>query len=165
MSISIIVAMARNRAIGINNRLPWRLSDDLKLFKKNTMGHAIVMGRKTWESIGRPLPGRENIILTRNTNFQAAGCLVVHSLEEILTAKKQDDECFIIGGATLYAAALPLAQKLYLTQVEAAIEGDVFFPEFDENQWQEINRQHFVKNDKNEFEFTFRVLQRKAQAG
>ncbi len=161
MSVSIIVALARNRVIGANNRLPWRLSDDLQLFKKTTLGHAIIMGRKTWQSIGRVLPGRENIVLTRDQKFQAPGCVVVHSLEEILKSKRPEDECFIIGGASLYESALPIAFKLYLTEIDAVVEGDVYFPAFDYDEWQEIYRRKFVKNEKNQYNFTFRIMQRK----
>ncbi|MCA9731605.1 MAG: dihydrofolate reductase [Deferribacteres bacterium] len=161
MPISIIVAMARNRVIGRDNELPWRLSDDLKLFKKHTMGNTIVMGRKTWQSIGRPLPGRTNVVLTRDAAFSVPGCEVVHSFDEILALDAPGKEIFIIGGAAVYANALPHASQLYLTEVEADIQGDVFFPPLDLSLWQETQKQHFLKNANNQFNFVFRLLEKK----
>ncbi|KAA3657367.1 MAG: dihydrofolate reductase [Calditrichaeota bacterium] len=161
MPISIIVAMARNRVIGRKNKLPWRLSDDLKLFNKHTMGHTIVMGRKTWQSIGRPLPGRQNVVLTRDQAFSAAGCDVVHSFDEIIAMNAPDKEIFIIGGAAVYEEAFELASRLYLTQVDAEVEGDVYFPQLDLSQWREIETEKYAQSDKNEFNFVFRLLERK----
>ncbi|MBM4148041.1 MAG: dihydrofolate reductase [Lentisphaerae bacterium] len=128
--ISIICAMGRNRGIGVGNRLPWRLPEDLKRFKRLTMGHTLVMGRKTFESIGRPLPGRRNIVISRNPGFRAAGCDMAASLQEALSAAGPG-EVFVIGGAEVYRSALPLAQRLYLTLVEDEPAADTFFPEYE----------------------------------
>jgi dihydrofolate reductase len=132
MTVSLIVAMTDERVIGKNNRLPWHVSEDLKRFKQLTMGHPIIMGRKTFDSIGRPLPGRQNIVITRDPNYQAEGVTVVHNLCEALAASHQDQpEVFVIGGATIFEMALPLADKLYLTLIHQNIEGDTFFPQFE----------------------------------
>lgn len=130
MSLSIIVAMDLNRVIGVDNTLPWHLPEDLKRFKALTMGHCVIMGRKTFESIGKALPGRTNIVVTRRSDYAAKGCTVVHSLEEALAAAKDDPEPFLIGGAELFEQALPRAAKIYLTRVETRVpRGDVYFPE------------------------------------
>ncbi len=159
--LSIIVAIARNRVIGRGNRLPWHLPADLRHFKQTTMGHPIIMGRKTYESIGRPLPGRQNIVITRNRNFRAEGCLVVHSLQEALAAVPDAEEVFIIGGASLYREALPLADRIYLTLVDAEVEGDTVFPELDASEWQEVRRETFAPDEKNPFGYAFVELVRK----
>jgi dihydrofolate reductase len=130
MKISIIVAIAQNRVIGANGGLPWHLSEDLKRFKKLTMGHPIVMGRKTFESIGRPLPGRENVVLTRNRSFGPEGVTVLHSFGE-LESRFGNQEVFVIGGADLFRLALPMTDRLYLTQIDRNFEGETLFPEFD----------------------------------
>ena len=129
MTLSIIVAMSQNRVIGKNNRLPWHLSEDLKRFKVLTMGHPILMGRKTYESIGRPLPGRTNLVLTRNSSFHAEGITRVGSLEEALQKAGDAPEMFVIGGTQIYSAVLQQADKIYLTRIEKEVEGDAFFPE------------------------------------
>ncbi len=134
MTLSIIVAMTEDRVIGKDNRLPWRLPEDLKRFKKITMGHPIIMGRKTFDSLGRPLPGRTNIVLTRNPGFKHAGVHVARSLEDAVHfAETQEggDEQFVIGGETIYRVALPLAKRLYLTLIHKKIAGDTYFPEVD----------------------------------
>lgn len=131
MTLSLIVAMTDDRVIGRNNQLPWHLSDDLKRFKKITMGHPIIMGRKTYESIGKPLPGRQNVVITNNKAFKAEGVTVAHGLCEALAACEQDKtERFVIGGAGLFETALPMADKLYLTLIHHPFEGDVYFPVF-----------------------------------
>jgi dihydrofolate reductase len=130
MNLSIIVAMANNRVIGTRGQLPWHIPEDLKRFKRLTMGHPIVMGRKTFESIGRPLPGRENVVLTRNPSFRPAGVTVLHDFGG-WTGRFGDAEVFVIGGADLFRLALPLASRLYLTQIDRDFEGDTRFPEFD----------------------------------
>jgi dihydrofolate reductase len=158
MQLSIIVAMDRNRVIGKNDALPWHISEDLKHFKKITMGKPIVMGRKTHESIGRPLPGRENIIITRDKNYKAEGCTVLHSLEDIFKHCKDVDEVMITGGSEIYRYALEKASRLYLTEVHAEIEGDTFFPEFDRNEWQETSREAFNADEKNDYDYSFVVL-------
>lgn len=130
MRLSIIVAMDQNRVIGVDNRLPWHLPEDLKRFKALTLGHSVIMGRKTFESIGKPLPGRTNIVVTRRKDFTAKGCTVVHSLEDALAAVQQDSEPFLIGGGELFELGLPRAAKIYVTRVEIRVpKGDVFFPE------------------------------------
>jgi dihydrofolate reductase len=136
--ISIIVAMARNRVIGANGGLPWHLPDELKTFKRLTMGHHIIMGRRTWESIGRPLPGRTAIVVTRQPDYRAAGALAAHSLDEAIGLCRDDDEIFVIGGASLIAEALPRASRLYLTVVDAAPAGDTCMPDFDLSEWREV---------------------------
>lgn len=144
--LSVIAAMARNRVIGIRNTLPWRLPEDLKHFKALTMGHHIVMGRKTYESIGRPLPGRTTVIVTRDTNYRAAGCLTAPSIDGAIAACGDDPEVFFVGGAELYAQVLPRAERLYLTEIQADFEGDAWFPEFDPGAWQESARQAHVSD-------------------
>ena len=161
MRISLIVALARNRVIGRDNQLPWRLSADLQHFKGLTMGKPIVMGRKTYESIGRPLPGRTNIVVTRDSSFSAAGCRVVHSIDEALVAAGGADEVMIMGGENLYSQLLPRADRLYLTEVQAEVSGDAWFPEFDQTQWQELERESHRADEKNEFDYDFVVLTRR----
>jgi dihydrofolate reductase len=134
---SFVVAAARNGVIGHTNGLPWRLPADLAFFKRLTMGHPIIMGRKTYESIGKPLPGRLNIVVTRSAGFQAQGCTVVGTLEEAYRAAGDAPEVFIIGGAQIYEAAFATADRIYLTEVESRVEGDTFFPRFDRNEWVE----------------------------
>jgi dihydrofolate reductase len=137
MRLSLVVAMARNRVIGRDNALPWRLPADLAHFRKVTMGHPIVMGRKTFESIGKPLAGRKNIVITHNRALAAPGCVVVGSLDEAWKAAGDADEVCVIGGTTLFRETLPLADVIHLTEVEADVEGDTFFPEFDRSEWHE----------------------------
>ena len=134
---SFVVAAARNGVIGQTNRMPWHLPSDLAFFKRITMGHPVVMGRKTYESIGKPLPGRKNIVITRDPAFQAPGCVVVDSLDAAYRAAGDVDEVFVIGGAQVYEAAMPTVDRIYLTEVEAQIEGDTWFPRFDRSQWAE----------------------------
>jgi len=134
-NLSIIVAVSENNVIGKNNQLIWRISEDLKRFKSLTMGHHIIMGRKTWESIGRPLPGRVNVVVSRNSDFSAEGVTVVDSLAKAIEFAKKDSELFVVGGGELYRQALPLAKKLYITRVHKEFEGDTFFPEIDDKVW------------------------------
>lgn len=138
--ISIIAAMARNRVIGVANTLPWRLPEDLKHFKALTLGHHILMGRKTYESLGRPLPGRTSIVITRSKDLQVPGCLVANSIEEAVAACHKDSEIFFIGGADLYRQALDVADRIYLTEIKKDFDGDAWFPEFDTRLWQETGR-------------------------
>ena len=133
--VSIIVAMARNQVIGIDNTLPWHLPEDLKHFKALTMGHHMIMGRKTYESIGRPLPGRTTVIVSRDPDYRVAGCVTASSLDAALAACGDDPEVFFVGGANLYAQALPYAQRLYLTEIQREVAGDAYFPEFDRSAW------------------------------
>lgn len=141
MELSLIVAMGRNRVIGIDNSLPWHLSQDLKQFKAVTLGKPIVMGRKTYDSIGRPLPGRHNIVISRDSSWAADGVTAVGSLAAAITAAGEVAELMVIGGEQIYALALPAATRLYITEVDAAPAGDAFFPAIDESRWQELSRQ------------------------
>ena len=163
MDISIIVAQSENRVIGQSGDLPWRLSDDLKHFKKITSGHTIIMGRKTYASIGKPLPNRRNVVITRQTDLEINGCLVVNSLEDAIqmTRDKGETEAFIIGGGEIYKQSLSIANKLYLTLVKTVIDGDTFFPEIDYNFWNETSLESFQANDKNEYAFDMVILERK----
>jgi dihydrofolate reductase len=137
--LSLIVAMARNRVIGANNRIPWHLPDDLKMFKRLTMGHHIVMGRKTYESIGRLLPGRTTVIVTRQRGYAVTGAIIAHSLHDAINAAARDDEIFVIGGAELFREALPIADRIHLSLVDAEPDGDTWMPEFDRAQWAEVS--------------------------
>ncbi len=159
--LSVIVARAENGVIGINNQLPWRLSNDLQYFKHVTMGKPIVMGRKTFESIGRPLPGRTNIVVTRNPEWKAENVIVVHSLQQALEASADADEVMLIGGAELYQQGLGLASTVYLTEVKASLEGDAYFPELS-SEWEEVSRNPQAADEKNQFEHDFVVYKRSA---
>ena len=160
MLISLIVAYSKNRTIGKNNQLPWHLPADLKRFKQITLGKPIVMGRKTFESIGRPLPDRRNIVISRGDK-KFEGCELFSSLEAALLALKNETEIMIIGGATLFAQALPFAQKIYATEIDADIEGDTFFPEIDKDAWEIISEEVHLPDEKNQYLFKFRTIQRK----
>jgi dihydrofolate reductase len=161
MLISIIAAMTPDRVIGIDQRLPWHLSTDLKRFRRLTMGKPIVMGRKTFESIGRPLPGRTNIILTGQRDFVAPGCHVVHSIEQALDVAQGCEEVMVIGGASVYAALLPHARRLYLTIVEGAFPGDTYFPQYPADEWQEKACQRFLADKRNPYPYRFVILERR----
>ena len=139
--IAIIAALARNRTIGAGNKMPWHLPEDLKRFRQLTTGHRVIMGRKTFESIGRPLPNRTNIIVTRSTSFAVVGCTIVHTLEEAFAAGPPDTMAFVIGGGDIYAQTLDRAAKMYLTEIDAEIAGDAFFPAFNRSDWIEIQRE------------------------
>lgn len=154
MEISIIVAASINNAIGKNNNLLCRLSNDLKRFKKITMGHHILMGRKTFESIGKPLPGRTTVIITRQRDYIQEGCKIANSIEEAINIC-QDTEIFIIGGGEIYNQAFSMANNIYLTRIHSFIDGDTFIPNIDKNNWQEIDREDFLNDDKNEFDYSF----------
>ncbi len=160
MSISIIVAMADNRAIGINNELPWHLPADLKWFRQNTTGKPVLMGRKTYDSIGRPLPNRRNIIVSRDASLQIEGCEVVANAEAAVELCSGAEEVMVIGGASFYEQMLAHAQKLYLTFVHTTIEGDAFFPEIDFSQWEVIERIDNKADEANAFDYSFVVYQR-----
>ncbi len=160
--VSIIVARAANGVIGDKGQLPWHLSSDLKRFKALTMGHPIIMGRKTWESIGRPLPGRHNIVVTRQCDFTAPSATVVNSLDAALEACASEDEVFVIGGAQLYAQALPIAQRLYLTEIAKEYAGDTVFPEHDVALWHETSRVG-VSDDASGIPFSYVRLDRLAR--
>lgn len=163
--LSILVAMARNRVIGQNNKLPWHLPADLKHFKVLTMGQVIVMGRKTYESIGKPLPGRSNIIITRQAGYAVPGATVVTSIDDALLTCEEtssiNGENFIIGGETLYRQTLKICQRMYITEIQRDFEGDVFFPEFDPDEWEETQRDKHISENGANLEYHFVVLDRK----
>lgn len=163
MTVSIIVAYADRRVIGGDNKLLWYLSDDLRKFKSLTMGHYIIMGRKTWESIGRPLPGRKNVVISRNKYLNPAGALIFHSLDEALQYAAEDgqDEVFIIGGEQIYRQAFPLADKLFVTFVQGSFEGDAYFPEIDPDQWDIISRVSHSQDEKHAYAFEMLELSRR----
>lgn len=162
MLVSAIVAAARNRVIGKNNQIPWYLSSDLKYFKRTTLNHHVIMGRKSFLSIGRPLPKRTNIIITRNPYFAASGCLVSPSVEEALgiALDNGETEAFIIGGGQIYELSMPLLDRIYLTEVDAEPEGDVFFPDFDKTQWNQLSSEAHPADEKNDHAYTFKVYER-----
>lgn len=159
MRLSAIVCMASNRVIGKDNALPWRLPADLHHFKSVTMGHAIIMGRKTHKSIGKALPGRRNIVITRDRSYLAEGCEVFHSFDDIFTALSAVDEAFLIGGANVYDSLLSCVERIYLTLVHAKIEGDAFFPEL-QDAFTEVARVDFARDDKNAYDYSFITLDR-----
>tara|TARA_R110002050_G_scaffold269917_2_gene412663 strand:+ start:213585 stop:214076 length:492 start_codon:yes stop_codon:yes gene_type:complete len=157
MKLAIIVATDEQGLIGKENDLPWKLSADLQYFRRVTMGKPLIMGRNTHESIGRALPGRKNIIVTKNKTYQAEDCTVVHSINDALLACENMDEVMVMGGASLYEQLLPTADKLYLTQVHASLAGDTWFPTFEKNEWIEISRENHQADEKNEYAYSFIV--------
>lgn len=163
MIISAIVAMSQNRVIGKDNKIPWHLPADLKYFKKTTLNHHIILGRKCYESIGKPLPRRTNIIVTRNKTFKAEGCVIVNSIGEGLAYARERDEIevFIVGGGEIYRQSIHLWDKLYLTEVEIEIFGDIFFPKIDNNQWLMNTEKHYLMDEKNPHDYTFKIYERK----
>ena len=157
--VSVIVAVAENGVIGDKNSLLWHISEDLRNFKRITSGHPVVMGRKTFESLGRPLPNRKNVVITRQ-DIEIEGCEVAHSLEEALAMFSADEEIFIIGGAQIYREAMPIADRFYLTRVHHSYEGDTSFPEWNEAEWQKVDSERFERGEKYEYPFTFEVYSR-----
>jgi dihydrofolate reductase len=153
--IAIIAAVARNGVIGVRNRMPWHLPEDLKRFRRLTLGHAVIMGRRTFESIGKPLPGRNNIVVTRSPDWTHPGCHAVHSLEAALAAVRVREDAFVIGGAEIYTLALPFACRLYMTEIECDFDGDAFFPEFDRSRWGEVSREPRVLGGAAGFSYDF----------
>jgi dihydrofolate reductase len=160
MIISIVVAVSEFNVIGKNNQLLWHLPSDLKYFKNLTMGHHMVMGRKTFESIGKALPGRVSIIVTRDKNYTAEGCIVVDSLEKAIAAAKNETELFIIGGGEIYSKAIEIADKIYLTKIYSAFEGDTFFPAIDYNVWEATSTVDHLPDEKNKFPYSYITLER-----
>jgi len=158
--ISLIVAVSTNNVIGADGDLPWSLSDDLKRFKAATIGKPIVMGRKTYESIGRPLPGRQNIVITRQGDFTADGCDVVQSTAEAVEVAEGADEIMVIGGSQIYAAFLPLAERIYFTRVHTEVEGNVFFPQLDKEEWRESASECYDADALNDYACTVTTLSR-----
>lgn len=167
MKLSMIVATAQNRVIGRDNALPWYLPNDLKYFKQTTLGKPVIMGRKTYESIGKPLPGRTNIVITRQTDYLPEGVKVVHSVAEARDLAESvclidgQEEAMIMGGAEIYTLALSDADRLYLTEVHADVEGDAYFPEYDKTEWQEISREDFSAEGPNPYNYSFVVYDKK----
>jgi len=159
--ISLIVAMAQNGVIGRGNALPWRLPEDLRRFREFTLGKPILMGRKTFESIGRPLPGRANLVLTRDRDWRAAGVIPVHSVEEALLQTRTCDELVAIGGAEIYRLLLPLARRIYLTHVHADVPGDTYFPAFDAAQWDDVDCRTHPADERHVYPVTFVTLERR----
>ena len=160
MRINLVVAMAENGVIGRGRTLPWALPADLSRFKQITLGFPLMMGRVTHESIGRPLPGRVNIVVSRTPNYAAAGCVIVPSFDAALVQAGAVDEVMVIGGRALYAAALPRAARIYLTEVHARIDGDVYFPEFARAGWREIRRERHMQDARNDYDYSFVILDR-----
>ena len=160
--VSLIVAMARNGVIGRDNALPWHLSEDLRRFKAATLGKPILMGRKTFESIGHALPGRTNLVLTRDRAWSAPGAVVVHSVEAALAAAADAAELVVIGGAEIYRLVMPFARRIYLTHVQADVPGDTYFPDFDPTQWVDVACDERAADEKNAYPVTFLTLERRS---
>jgi len=159
--ISLIVAMDKHRLIGRDNQLPWHLPQDLAYFKKVTMNHKIIMGRKTFESIGRPLSGRENIIVTRDLTYSQEGCTILHSIDEILElSSRSDEELFVIGGAEIFKEILPVSDRLYITEIDDVFEGDTYFPDRKETEWKKISVEKGTRDKKNPYDFEFVVYEK-----
>ncbi|MFD1141901.1 dihydrofolate reductase [Larkinella insperata] len=163
MLISLIAAVAEKGVIGRENDLVWHLPDDFKYFKQTTSGHPILMGRKTFESLGKPLPNRLNVVITRNPDYQPAGVVVVDSLEKALEEARKTavPEIFVIGGSEIYRQAIPFADRLYLTEVKASFDGDAWFPDFDKANWREVSRRHHPTDDRHAVAFDFVVWERR----
>ncbi|MDN5287033.1 MAG: dihydrofolate reductase [Mucilaginibacter sp.] len=159
MTISIIVAIAKNHAIGKDNKLLWYLPNDLKHFKDVTSGHTVIMGRKTYESVGRPLPKRRNIVITRQ-DISIEGCEAVPSIDEALERCENEEEVFIVGGAEIYRQAVPLTDRIYLTIIDHEFDGDTFFPELNPADWKEKERENFEPDEKNKYSYSFITLER-----
>ncbi|MFC2151761.1 dihydrofolate reductase [Bacteroidota bacterium] len=159
--LSIIVAVAENNVIGKDNDLIWHLPRDLKHFKETTTGHYVIQGRKTFESCGKPLPNRTNVIITRDKNYRVEGCIVVNSLEEAIKEAKDDPEAFIIGGGKIYEQAINIVDRIYITQIHHSFEGDTFFPEINTEEWIEVDRRDFEADEKNKYSFTILIMDRK----
>lgn len=167
MKLSLICAMDENMVIGSNNSLPWHLPEDLKYFKRTTMGSCIIMGRKTYESIGRPLPGRTNIIVTRSRDYEVENARVVDCLTDAIELAETisfidgSEEAFVIGGAELYKHALPFVDRMHLTMVHAEVDGDTYFPDFDVEEWEEVSKEHFDADEANPYDYSICVFERR----
>jgi dihydrofolate reductase len=160
--ISLIAAVSTNGVIGRDGDLPWRMPTDLKRFKRLTMGHHLVVGRKTWDEVGKPLPGRIMVVVTRDPDFALDDVIVVHCLADALEAASEDDEIFVAGGGEIYRQALPLADRMYLTRIHAMIDGDTTFPEFDESAWILVEREDHLADEKNPYPFSFLTYEKEA---
>jgi dihydrofolate reductase len=168
MRIAMIAAMGSNRVIGNGNRLPWHLPADLRRFKALTVGHTLIMGRRTYDSIGRPLPWRKIVVITRQPDWHREGVEVVHSLDEALQSVRRDgtdDEVFIAGGGEIFEQALPVAERIYLTRIEAPFPGDAHFPQLDPQDWRIVEQEHHEASDENPYPFTFETLDRNPLGG
>jgi dihydrofolate reductase len=164
MTISLLLAMDRNNGIGLGNKMPWRLPADLAYFKALTLGHTIVMGRRTFESVGsKPLPGRRNVVLTRDSSFRAEGCETAHSLEEALQRYAGEEELFIVGGGEIYAKSMPYADKLYITVFDHEFEVDTHFPQVNEAEWRIASEKPGVRDERNPYDYVFRVYERRTE--
>ena len=161
MILSCVIAFGKNRGLGFGNKLPWHLPDDLKHFKEITRGHTVIMGRKTFDSMGRLLPERKNIIITRDRSYQVPGATLVHSIEEAIEKVKDEKEVFVIGGGEIVKLALPYLDRMYLTHVEAEVPADSFFPEFDPEEWKVVSEKFHPKDEKHLYDFTFKIYERK----
>ncbi|MCF8309267.1 MAG: dihydrofolate reductase [Bacteroidales bacterium] len=159
--LSIIAAMDRNRVLGLNDDIPWHIPHDLKRFKRLTSGHTIIMGRRTFESLSGPLPKRRNIVITSREDYSSPGVEVVKSIEDAIRIADRKQENFVAGGANIYEQFLPLADKLYLTHIDAAFEGDTYFPEIDWSQWNLVEEEHHVTDDEKKIPFVYRTYERK----
>ena len=158
MIVSLVAAASDNNVIGKNNTLPWRLPADMKFFKNLTMGHTVIMGRKTFESMGKPLPGRKNVVITRNKEFKAEGCSIVSSIEDALNRCASENEVFIIGGAEIYRQSIKMADKIYLTRVHGYFDGDAFFPDIPADGWDETAHTDFAADEKNSYPYSFLIF-------
>jgi dihydrofolate reductase len=159
--ISFLVAMDKNRVIGRNNQLPWHLPEDLRYFKRVTMGHPIAMGRKTHDSIGKILPGRENIIITRNSDFKCEGCTVFYSIQDFVHyCDELEDEIFVIGGAEIFKETFQYADRLYITYIHQEFEGDTFFPDFEHSKWKLVSSEKGIRNEKNPYDYDFIIYEK-----
>ena len=161
MIISFVAAMGKNKAIGKNNSLPWTMPADMKRFKQLTLGKPVIMGRKTFESIGKPLPKRKNIVITHDKNYNAEGCIVAYSVDEALNVAKNAKEVMVIGGSQIYKEFLPRANRMYLTIIDADFEGDAYFPSYDITGWKEISYEEHERDAENQYDYAFITLERK----
>lgn len=161
MLISLIAAMDNTRVIGNNNDIPWRLPKEWQYVRKMTMGHPIILGRKNFESIGRALPGRRNIILTRDTNYTAEGCEIAHSVPDAIKLCQNEEEIFVFGGEQIYKLFLPYVEKMYITQIDHEFDGDTFFPEVDYGEWNEVSVQQGITDQENPYTYFFYVYEKK----
>ena len=161
MILSCVIAFGKNRGLGFGNKLPWHLPDDLKNFKNITRGHTVIMGRKTYDSMGRLLPERKNIIITRDQSYEVPGATVVHSIEEAIEECRNEKEAFVIGGGEILKLALPYLDRMYLTHVEAEVPADSFFPEFNLSEWKVVSEEFHPKDERHLYDFTFKTYDRK----
>jgi dihydrofolate reductase len=161
MTLSCVLAFGENRGLGFGNKLPWHLPDDLKRFKEITRGHSVIMGRKTYESMGRLLPERKNIIITRDTSYKVEGAKIMHSIEEAIEEVKNEEEAFVIGGGEIIKLALPYLDRMYLTHVEANFPADSFFPEIDWGEWRMVSEELHPKDERHPYNFIYKVYEKK----